>query len=1135
MRKLASLLAIFTGLLLAFRSAGVAADDPSIRSETGNRSGGYADIVTADGPVAYWRFGGTDAGTVVNRVASSKPEIALHGTVVGGVKLGQPGPRRKEFPLFDANNTAVGFRAKGAFVRVKDPGKNSPFDFDKGDAITLEGWVNPRSLSTGSFLYIVGKGRTGNPNFAADNQNFALRLKTPTGALSFLFRSSGKDGNWHRWTSKSGVSAGDGWHHVAVTYTFGKKGSVRGYIDGDQVKGTWDMGGATDRAPVVDDDEVRIGATFNGLLDEVAIYRTALTPERIKARYRYVSPPLKLIEWNKVPRNAVLVDIFEGVANKKSWNFRPPRYVESFTIPAFGFVDVPNKYSSRGILIDRSGPFLIRAIGKIKLPRGKQRILLRSRNAARLYMDGHLIAKTDFHKISGSAHGKVIEVVSELAPNIRPLRRGDTEQVVLVHGDGKIHRFRFEMIVGGQGHRPEFGDTSVSISRPDTRENFRLLSGSAEIPFTDLSWPKYVRQQRRYLAKLNGIRRRVAGRSETEFWNRRHQSARETVSKTPAPTVPSVSNKFPVHNAIDRFIGARLEAAGKKPSSLIGDMAFLRRATLDLIGTVPTPQQINLFLKDPPSQRRARLIDRLLRHPGWADNWVGYWQDVLAENPNLIKATLNNSGPFRWWIHESFLDNKPFDRFVTELVRMEGSRYFGGPAGFEMAAQNDVPMAAKAQIVGRAFLGLNMTCARCHDAPYHDFKQEDLFQLAAMLKRGSLTVPKTSSIPGGDAAVASLLVKVTLKPGSSVKPVWPFSNIITSETLPRTLKASKDHREQLAALMTSPRNKRFARVIVNRLWKRYLGRGLVEPVDDWQDAKPSHPALLDYLAREFVLHDYDLKHIARILLNSHAYQRIARSEKDVSSQDPYLFGSPLLRRMSAEQIVDSLFLTAGKPFRAGQLCIDVDGALQYRSSALNLGEPTRAWQFASLANERDRPSLSLPFAQPFVTVLETFGWRSARQNPVSDRDETPTILQPAVMANSVLARRITRLSDDSAFTKIALEKQPVERLVERVFLRMLTRQPTTGERKLFVELLSQGYRQRRVKTPQPPPKRKPLPRGLVGWSNHLHPRANEIKIELQRAVEQGDTPTNRLVSDWRERMEDMIWILMNTPEFVYLP
>ncbi|MCH5373838.1 MAG: DUF1549 and DUF1553 domain-containing protein, partial [Planctomycetes bacterium] len=511
----------------------------------------------------------------------------------------------------------------------------------------------------------------------------------------------------------------------------------------------------------------------------------------------------------------------------------------------------------------------------------------------------------------------------------------------------------------------------------------------------------------------------------------------------------------------DLFLGSRLHEAGRHPAPTAGDLAFLRRLCLDVTGTIPAADQIDEFLADAGADRRARWIDRLLASDGWADNWVGYWQDVLAENPNIVNPTLNNTGPFRWWIHESFLANKPFDRMVTELLMMEGSEYFGGPAGFGMATQNDAPMAAKAHIIGQAFLALEMKCARCHDAPYHDFLQRDLFSLAAMLRRAPQEVPATSSIPGGDAAVKSLLVEVTLKPGEKVPPAWAFEDLLPDEVPDGVLRSVDDPRERLAALVTSARNRRFAQVIVNRLWQRYLGRGLVEPVDDWENSDPSHPELLDFLADELIAHDYDLKHIARLILNSNAYQRLPRSRDDVSSTTHYLFDAPIQRRMSAEQLVDSLFVAAGKSFDAGRMSIDIDGARPYNVS-LDLGVPRRAWHFASLSNERDRPSLSLPFAQPFVTLLETFGWRSSRQDPLTVRNEEPTVLQPAILANGTLTDRVTRLTDDSELTEIALIDQPVDALVDRIYLRLLTRYPTDSERLLFVDLLADGYDQRRI-------------------------------------------------------------------------
>ncbi|HHK40965.1 MAG TPA: DUF1553 domain-containing protein, partial [Planctomycetaceae bacterium] len=568
------------------------------------------------------------------------------------------------------------------------------------------------------------------------------------------------------------------------------------------------------------------------------------------------------------------------------------------------------------------------------------------------------------------------------------------------------------------------------------------------------------------------------------------------------------------------------------PLPVIDDAAFLRRVTLDVWGVVPTPEQARQFLSDRHPDRRGRLIERLLEGPQWADHWVGYWQDVLAENPNIIKPTLNNSGPFRYWIHESFLDNKPIDRFATELILMEGSRYLGGPAGFELATENDVPMAAKARVVAQAFLGIELKCARCHDDPFRDYRQRDLFQLAAMLGRARQEVPESSSIPGGSEAAKSLIVEVTLQPGEKVPPAFAFASLHEPELPKAFLRTKGDLREQLALWITSPHNRRFARVMANRIWHFYMGYGLVEPVDDWEDPDPVDSSLLDYLAWELATHDYDVKHVARLILSSQAYQRQAQSFTGPEPSSAQRLAGPARRRMRAEQLVDSLMAICDKPFDTGPLTLDSDGALQMKI-ALDLGEPTRAWQFASLANERDRPSLAMPFAQPFVSLMETFGWRSSRQDPLTVRAELATVLQPAILNNGLVVQRAVRLSDDSALTKLALQVQPLDTLVEQLFLRVLTRRPSASERRAFAELLAPGY-DHRVKD-APLVRRKPLPRGLVSWSNHLSSRANEIKLELQKAVAQGDPPSERLSADWRQRMEDAVWTLLNSPEFLFIP
>ncbi len=569
---------------------------------------------------------------------------------------------------------------------------------------------------------------------------------------------------------------------------------------------------------------------------------------------------------------------------------------------------------------------------------------------------------------------------------------------------------------------------------------------------------------------------------------------------------------------------------------LADDLDFLRRVFLDTVGVPPTEAEIETFLASDEMTRRGAVIDRLLEDPRWADHWMGYWQDVLAENPNIINPTLNNTGPFRWWLHESLLDNKPADLFVTELLRMEGSERFGGPAGFATASQNDVPMAAKGIIVSSAFLGVEMKCARCHDSPSGVSKQEDLFQLAAMLREAPIEVPKTSSVPMDRIHQQGRkpLIEVTLAPGAKVEPAWPFDRYTDEATASKLAEHPEDPRDRLAALITAPQNERFAQVMVNRLWQRIMGRGIVATLSDWEKEEPSHPDLLRWLGHRFVESGYDMKAVARLILNSHAYQRAV--DPDATETGP-LYLAPAPRRLSAEQIVDSLFSATGKPFQVEEVSLDLD-SVRTISNSITLGKPSRAWMLASTSNERDRPSLSLPRIQAVASVMETFGWRGARQDPVSLRDTESNVLQPAILANGTMGIWLTRLSDDHGITQLALEDQPVERLVERLYLRLLTREPGDEERAHHTRILSDGYEERVV----PPAERKSAaetgpraPVRWVSWSNHLDGPANTLAQEKEAAARQGDPPTTALRDDWRLRLEDVLWAMLNAPEWIYTP
>ncbi len=1135
-----------------------------------------ADVLS-DRPLAVWRFDERDGAThavaerfpaqaaverpndtgrdgAVDAGEAARRAMTVEASVAGAVTFGEPGPRPPRHPHFGPAGTAALFGRQGVVKLGADTPGFEEFQCSGGDSITLEAWVYPFAIGDGQQVYVVGKGRTGRKGFAENNQNWALRLAGQAGRAlpSFLFRAAanrpGTEEDFHRWTASEGFEPGTGWHHVAVSYTFGEKDSLRGYLDGRPVEGSWDMGGATTAAPVVDDDEVWLGSAlgtaeangFIGLLDNVAIHSRTLPPDRIAARWRVNEEVSAVVEpeVTPVPEGSVLFELVEGVSDAVGWRFAPRAATESFSREWFAISDLPLRYDETGVRADRRLPLVMRARGRVQLPPGPQRIRVRTRGETRVLLDGRELARLDppGHRTEGF---EKMFVPGRSGPaGMRIVQPGDREALVDVEGDGDWHMLHVEVKLGARGRRPEPGEFSVSVGPPDTVPRVIAVEAAAAVPLTDAGWASLATRLAAETETANTAARRTAMAKQAGAWEERHDRARHFVAAEPGPAVPVVPADRPelaaaTFNEVDRFVNAALAAAGVPAAPLVSDEAFIRRLSLDVRGLIPTPAEIADYLGDRATDRRQKLVDRFLEDPRWADHWTAYWQDVLAENPNIVNPTLNNTGPFRFWIHESFLDRKPIDRFVTELIMMEGSKLYGGPAGFGMASENDVPMAAKAHVLARAFLGVETGCARCHDAPGDRVLQRDLFGLAAMLKRAPEKVPATSSVPVSPERLATMAIKVTLPPGSAVEPAWPFGGLVADDAA-QVGDVGGDPRARVAALVTSPANPRFARVIVNRLWARYFGRGLVDNLDDWEGEEPSHPELLDWLARRLVLDGYRLEEVARLILTSHAYGRGSAADADGGPSPAALWAGRPPRRASAEQVLDSLAVASGKPFDVEPMNIDLDTS-RLDSKALNLGRPTRAWQFATLGNERDRPSLSLPFAQHSVTLMEAFGWRGERQNPISERETDPNALQPAIIANGVAVKRACQFSEGSGFTAAALEDRSVESFIDEIFLRILSRRPGARERDAALALVAPGYDSRRVPEDRVVAvETEPRPIG-VSWSNHLSDEANRTKLVLAGIAARGDPPTGRLDPDWRERAEDLVWTLFNTPEFVFTP
>lgn len=238
--------------------------------------------------------------------------------------------------------------------------------------------------------------------------------------------------------------------------------------------------------------------------------------------------------------------------------------------------------------------------------------------------------------------------------------------------------------------------------------------------------------------------------------------------------------------------------------------------------------------------------------------------------------------------------------------------------------------------------------------------------------------------------------------------------------------------------------------------------------------------------------------------------------------------------MTAEQVVDSAFHTAGRSMATEMLTLDVEGA-QAASRFLNFGYPQRAWEFTTLANERDRPSIALPAVQSVVDVLKSFGWRDSRPEPTSERRHDPDLTQPGSLANGTLGLWLTTLTDESQLTRELMLAASVEQTVDTLFLRFLTRHPTAEEKEQFVVLLSPGFQERVIPREDRGTPHEARRFRTVSWSNHLSPDANLIRMQQQEALRQGPAPTRYLTAEWRERAEDAIWSLLNSPEMILVP
>ncbi len=505
---------------------------------------------------------------------------------------------------------------------------------------------------------------------------------------------------------------------------------------------------------------------------------------------------------------------------------------------------------------------------------------------------------------------------------------------------------------------------------------------------------------------------------ESAFVKRRAERFQK-LSSPPAPPDVELPVKSPAGKTtlgpIDRFVYAGWKTAGlpqaKEPPALCDDATFCRRVYLDLLGIIPAAVELNRFLADHSPQRREKLIDQLLaRDADYATHWTPFWEDALASQPVLSQGGVPTRGNYREWIYGCLKENRAYDLMAAELIdptmpRRQGAvteDLFGVKYQIEYVRNEDRTATLQtAANVGQVFLGTSMKCASCHD----HFDNAEWTQLRFV------------GFAGLFAPADLELVRCDTHLGKTVPARFPFQLPDAPESVPDEL-AGRLH--LAAQLLTDPLNTRFTQTIVNRLWKRYLGLGLIEPADDFRDDQPSsHPELLAWLAYDLVEHGYDLKHAIRLILASRTYQH--RYDADLEDRfdpadrgAPRYFRSPKLRRLSAEQLLDSMRVAL-----AGKIAPDQRCYLDGRATALMraLGRP----------DSRNEISTARPDDFGVVSALELLNGSEIHEL----NEETPLPLKPAL-------------------------RQDPRRLVDQLYVNVLSRHATSEEKKLVSQGLGDG-------------------------------------------------------------------------------
>jgi hypothetical protein len=462
------------------------------------------------------------------------------------------------------------------------------------------------------------------------------------------------------------------------------------------------------------------------------------------------------------------------------------------------------------------------------------------------------------------------------------------------------------------------------------------------------------------------------------------------------------------HNFIDDHVFARLKALQVEPSDLANDAMFLRRAYVDVCGILPTPGEARSFLDDTRADKRLRLIDHLLDRPEYADWWAMKWADLLRNEEKAVDA--KGVRLFQRWLRQCVSEDMPLDRFVRRLLTARGSTYDRPEANYYRT--NLDPQKA-AETTAQLFLGVRVACAKCHNHPFDLWTQEDYHGLSAFFARVRTRMIDNQRKDRLDKheLVGEMIVWHDREGdvphpqrGGTIAPRLPG--------VPASKISDGDRLATLADWITSADNPHFARVMANRIWYHLLGRGVVEPVDDFRESNPaSNEPLLDALAKELIASGWRQKRLIRTIMTSRAYQ--ASSKAKLTNEEDLNFSHVEPRMLQAEALLDAISQVTQVPERFA-------------------GHPlgTRAAE--------------LPGVSGVPNFLKSFGRPDRLLACECERQATTTLGQAFQMINGESITR--KVTDSPRVERWLTNKSANEEVIAELYLAALSRLPTARER-----------------------------------------------------------------------------------------